>query len=86
MIRKELKPYGKSSIIEGNLPSGSRVLLIDDVTGAGSAVARCCEILHELGIEMVGYSSIVDRQEQAGHNLREQFGVEWLPLVLIGEY
>ncbi|WP_143191910.1 hypothetical protein [Paenibacillus sp. P46E] len=60
-IRKELKPYGKSSIIEGNLPSGSRLLLIDDVTGAGSSASRCCEILHELGIEVVGYSSIVDR-------------------------
>lgn len=86
MIRKEVKSYGKSSLIEGDLPSGSRVLLIDDVTGTGSAAVRCCEILRELGVTVVGYSSIVDRQEQAEYILREQFEVDLLPLILIGEY
>ncbi|MEK3902085.1 MULTISPECIES: orotate phosphoribosyltransferase [unclassified Paenibacillus] len=85
MIRKKLKSYGKSSLIEGDLPSGSRVLLIDDVTGRGSAAVRCCKILRELAVTIVGYSSIVDRQEQAEFILHEQFGVDLLPLILIDE-
>lgn len=85
MIRKELKTYGKSRIIEGDLPYGSRVLLVDDVTGMGSAAKRCCKLLQEIGIDIVGYSSIVDRLEQARHDLWEEYGVELLPLSTIDE-
>ncbi|MBT2284119.1 hypothetical protein J7E78_11265 [Paenibacillus polymyxa] len=86
MIRKELKPYGKSNLIEGEIPTGSRVLLVDDVTGTGSAAVRCCGILQSAGVEIVGYSSIVDRQEQASQSLCEQFSVELLPLLTIGDF
>ncbi|MFB7816168.1 orotate phosphoribosyltransferase [Paenibacillus chitinolyticus] len=85
MIRKELKLYGKSNIIEGDLPTGCRVLLIDDVTGMGSASKRCCFLLQKEGIEVVGYSSIIDRQETACEQLWELYGVELFPLFIMDE-
>ncbi|MGG1343640.1 phosphoribosyltransferase family protein [Bacillus toyonensis] len=84
MIRKEKKTYGTSNLIEGAIPKGSRVLLVDDVTGRGSAAKRCCKLLIDQGIPIVGYVSIVDRNETARDELNK-LGVDLIPLFQIHE-
>ncbi|WP_258535803.1 orotate phosphoribosyltransferase [Bacillus sp. 03113] len=84
MIRKERKPYGKSELIEGEFSVDSRVLLVDDVTGMGSAAKRCCELLINQNISIIGFVSIVDRQEAALKELRK-FGIALIPLFNINE-
>lgn len=84
MIRKERKHYGKSELIEGDFSEESRVLLIDDVTGMGSAAKRCCELLINEGIFVSGYVSIVDRQEAAREELRK-LGIGLISLYEISE-
>jgi orotate phosphoribosyltransferase len=82
MIRQELKSYGKSDLIEGELPKESRALLIDDVTGLGTTAERCCNLLQSRGINIAGYVSIIDRNEAARIKI-EKLGVEYTCLINI---
>ncbi|MED3553888.1 orotate phosphoribosyltransferase [Cytobacillus praedii] len=84
MIRKEKKNYGKSELIEGEFSENSHILLVDDVTGMGSAAKRCCELLLNQGISVLGFVSIVDRQEAAREELRK-LGIGLIPLFDITE-
>jgi orotate phosphoribosyltransferase len=61
--RKEAKDHGEGGMIVG-APLKGRVLIIDDVITAGTAIRESIEIIRAAGAEPVGVVLALDRQER----------------------
>lgn len=78
IIRKEPKGHGTGQWLEGrkNLPAGSRVVIVEDVTTTGGSSMKAVERARQEGLEVVGIITLVDREEGARANIE----AEGLPL------
>ena len=67
IIRKEPKGHGTGQWLEGrkNLPPGSRVVIVEDVTTTGGSSMKAVERAQQEGLEVVGIVTLVDREEGA---------------------
>lgn len=75
IIRKEPKRHGLSKWIEGQLTKDDkRVVIIDDVATTGGSILKSIEIIRNEfpQIEIVKVIVLVDREEGAKENLKEQ--------------
>ncbi|MEW5947184.1 MAG: orotate phosphoribosyltransferase [bacterium] len=63
IVRKEPKKHGAARLIEGPLPPGARVVLMDDVVTTGGSLLRAARAVEELGCTVVMLVSLVDRLE-----------------------
>ena len=61
--RKEVKGHGEGGLIVG-APLAGRVLLVDDVITAGTAIREAADIISSAGAELVGIIVAIDRQER----------------------
>jgi len=61
--RKEEKDHGEGGLIVGS-PLAGRVLLVDDVITAGTAISEAADIIAAAGAELVGIIVAIDRQER----------------------
>jgi orotate phosphoribosyltransferase len=61
--RKEIKDHGEGGLIVG-APLKGRVLLIDDVITAGTAIGEAAEIIDQAGAALAGIVVALDRQEK----------------------
>lgn len=85
IVRKAAKEHGTKQLIEGpNLPSGSRVILLDDVATTGKSLIEAKQVLDKAGIIADAAIVIVDRLEGAGDNLA-QAGLKLDPIFTIKE-
>ncbi|CAK0781664.1 orotate phosphoribosyltransferase [Gammaproteobacteria bacterium] len=65
--RKEIKDHGEGGLIVGS-PLSGRVLIVDDVITAGTAVREALEIIRAQGATPAGVVIALDRQERGrGH-------------------
>lgn len=62
--RKEVKAYGDKGSLVGSTLQGKRVLIIDDVMTAGTAVGEAVEIIKKEGGTLVGIVIALDRMEK----------------------
>ena len=71
IIRKEPKGHGTGQWLEGrkNLPAGSRVVIVEDVTTTGGSSMKAVERARQEGLEVVGIVTLVDREEGARENI-----------------
>ncbi|PLX89944.1 MAG: orotate phosphoribosyltransferase [Desulfuromonas sp.] len=71
IIRKEPKGHGTGQWLEGrkNLPPGSRVVIVEDVTTTGGSSMKAVERAREEGLEVIGIVTLVDREEGARANI-----------------
>jgi len=67
IIRKEPKGHGTGQWLEGrkNLPPGSRVVIVEDVTTTGGSSMKAVERAQEEGLVVLGIVTLVDREEGA---------------------
>jgi orotate phosphoribosyltransferase len=67
IIRKEPKGHGTGQWLEGrkNLPPGSKVVIVEDVTTTGGSSLKAVERAVEEGLEVVAIVTLVDREEGA---------------------
>lgn len=78
--RKEAKDHGEGGTIIG-APLTGRVLIVDDVITAGTAIRESVEIIHRAGAEPAGVLIALDRQERgsgetsAVQEAEQNFGV-----------
>ena len=73
--RKVPKDYGEGGVLVGANVQGKRVLLVDDVITAGTAVAGAVATLRAAGATVVGVVVAFDRQERGaadGHSAAEE--------------
>jgi orotate phosphoribosyltransferase len=79
IVRKGAKEYGTAKLIEGVLPEGAKLALIEDVlTTAGQAI-RAANMLTELGAKVERVVYVVDREQGALENIRAA-GFDGAPL------
>lgn len=91
--RKEAKDHGEGgSLIGHKLRDGERVVIIEDVTTAGTSVRESFQILGAAAkVQIVGLVVSVDRQERgtgeksALAELRAEFGIETFAVVTLDE-
>lgn len=79
-VRKAAKAHGTGQRIEGGLPEGSGVVVIEDSITSGGSSLEAIEVLEGHGCSILGVCTLVDRQEgaeellaQAGHTLISAF-------------
>jgi orotate phosphoribosyltransferase len=70
-IRKAKKDHGIAKWIEGDLPSGARVVVIDDVATTGGSTIKAIQRAREEGLDVVRAVVLVDRQEGGLENIRQ---------------
>jgi orotate phosphoribosyltransferase len=70
-IRKEKKDHGIARWIEGDLPAGAPVAIIDDVATTGGSTIQAIERAREEGLDVVRAVILVDRQEGGVENIRK---------------
>ncbi len=68
-IRQKPKDYGTGSLIEGKIPEGSRVVLVDDVGTTGHSLLNAIKSLKDAKIKVDAAFVIVNRLEGARENL-----------------
>ena len=91
--RKELKDHGdKGILLGGKLGDGNKVLIIEDVTTAGTSVYETMPILKSQGdVNVIGLIISVDRMERgkgdqtALTELKEKFGFKTSAIVTMEE-
>lgn len=71
-IRQKPKDYGTSSLIEGKIPEGSRVVLVDDVGTTGHSLLKAIKALKDAKIIVNSAFVIVNRLEGARENLEAE--------------
>eukprot|EP01065_Artemidia_motanka_P040117 TRINITY_DN4974_c0_g2_i1.p1 TRINITY_DN4974_c0_g2~~TRINITY_DN4974_c0_g2_i1.p1 ORF type:complete len:550 (+),score=227.78 TRINITY_DN4974_c0_g2_i1:76-1725(+) len=62
--RKEKKDHGEGGVLVGADMKGKRVLIVDDVITAGTAIRESTALLTEIGATPVGVVIALDRQEK----------------------
>jgi len=83
IIRKEHKGHGNRAWIEGNLPEGASVVVVEDVVTTGGSTIKAIERLKAHGCKILKVVALVDRQEGGreaiealGHPLESLFTVD----------
>jgi orotate phosphoribosyltransferase len=84
IIRKKERAHGTGKLIEGNMKSGDRILLVEDVTTTGRSVVAAAEIIRKEGGIVNRVLVVVDREEGASQ-LMEDNGLNLIPLVRASE-
>lgn len=91
--RKEVKDHGDAGILLGSkLKDGDKVLIIEDVTTAGTSIYETIPILRaQAKVDILGLIISVDRMEKgkgdksALTELKEEFGIETCAIVTMEE-
>jgi orotate phosphoribosyltransferase len=88
--RKEVKDHGESGILVGSALRG-RVVIVDDVITAGTAIRESIELIRNAGAEPVAVALALDRQERgqaersAVQEVEAQFGLRCVALLTLTE-
>lgn len=67
--RKEVKDHGEGGLLVGAPIQGGKVVLIDDVISAGTAIREAVQIIRAQGAELAGIVIALNRQEKGQSEL-----------------
>ena len=83
-VRKQAKGHGSQERIEGVLPAGARVAIVDDVLTTGGSALQAVQEVERVGGQVIAVVCIVDRLEGA----REVFApkYEYRPIFTIRDF
>ena len=65
-VRQQAKQHGTKRLIENAPPSGTPVVIVDDVVTTGKSVIEAIDAAEQAGCDVVGVITLVDRQEEGG--------------------
>jgi orotate phosphoribosyltransferase len=88
--RKEAKDHGEAGLIVGS-PLRGRVLIVDDVITAGTAIRESVELIRRAGAEPVAVALALDRQERgvgartAVQEVEAEFGMRCISILTLAE-
>lgn len=57
-VRSEAKDHGMKSKIEGKIPEGAKVVVIEDLVSTGGSSLKVVDTLREAGVDVVGMAAI----------------------------
>lgn len=88
--RKEAKDHGEGGLVVGS-PLEGRVLVVDDVITAGTAIREVMQLVDGAGAQVAGIVVAVDRQERgtgelsAIQQVEQDFGVSVIAIVTLSQ-
>ncbi len=88
--RKEAKDHGEGGNLVGSALEG-RVMLVDDVITAGTAIRESMEIIQANGADLAGVLVAIDRQEKgkgelsAIQEVERDFGCKVVSIISLGD-
>jgi orotate phosphoribosyltransferase len=88
--RKEAKTHGEGGVIIG-APLAGRVLIVDDVITAGTAIRESLALIHAQGAKPAGVLIALDRQERgqgalsAVQEVEQEFGIPVVAIARLDE-
>lgn len=71
-VRNKEKTHGTKKVIEGNLPAGTRVAIVDDVFTKGESALKAAKAVKEIGCDVVLVLALVDRLQGAAELFRSE--------------
>ena len=86
VIRKEPKGHGLKLPIEGNVKSGDRVIIIDDVVTTGGSTIKAINVARENGMIVDAVIVLVDRCEHNGRQNIEALGCPVHAILTINDF
>ena len=69
IVRKDVKDHGTKSAIEGNVQSGEKVVIIDDVITTGGSTITAIEHARKAGLVIDRVITLIDREEGGRDNI-----------------
>jgi orotate phosphoribosyltransferase len=87
--RKEAKSHGEAGVVVGS-PLAGRVVIVDDVITAGTAIRESIELIRAAGATPVGVALALDRQERGtGHEsavqeVEREYGLRCVSILSLG--
>ncbi|MCG7532987.1 orotate phosphoribosyltransferase [Psychrobium sp. MM17-31] len=88
--RKEKKAHGEGGSLVGSELKG-KVMLVDDVITAGTAIRESMDIINDAGAELAGVLIALDRQEKgkgelsAIQEIERDYGAKMISIVTLGD-
>ncbi|SMG21169.1 orotate phosphoribosyltransferase [Corynebacterium pollutisoli] len=76
VVRKEAKKHGMQRRVEGPDVVGKKVLVVEDTTTTGNSPLTAVAALRELGADVIGVATVVDRATGADEVIRAE-GLEY---------
>jgi orotate phosphoribosyltransferase len=80
IVRKEAKSHGTTQAIEGPLPTGCRVAIVDDTCTTGGSLLHAIAAAEAAGCTVVKVIALLDRREGGGDELRRR-GYDFVALM-----
>ncbi len=71
VVRKDVKDHGTKKAVEGNVTTGERVVIIDDVITTGGSTITAIEIAREAGLVIDRVIALIDREEGGRENIKK---------------
>jgi orotate phosphoribosyltransferase len=84
-VREEAKEHGQRKLIEGYIENGANVIILDDVTTAGSSAMKAVEAVRARHCNVVRVISVVDRLEGATETFRRE-GLSFVSLFTTNDF
>ena len=87
--RKEVKDHGEAGTVVGS-PLAGRVVIVDDVITAGTAIRESVELIRRAGAQPVAVALALDRQERgqgarsAVQEVESEFGLRCVSILDLG--
>ena len=82
LVRKEAKSHGTGRKVEGGLPAGARVLVVDDVVTTAGSTLQAIAAVEEAGCQVAAVICVIDREEGGREALKRH---PFYPLFAVSE-
>lgn len=79
LVRKAEKQHGMQKLVEGQLPEGGEVVVVEDVVTSGGSVIEAIEKIEERGVKVSRVIAVVDRL-QGARDAFESRGCRFTPI------
>lgn len=70
-VRKAAKEHGTGQRIEGGLPHGASLVVVEDSMTTGGSALQAIEVLREAGCSILAVLTVVDREEGGQETLQD---------------
>jgi orotate phosphoribosyltransferase len=82
-VRGSAKEHGRRNLVEGELPAGAAVLVVEDLISTGGSCLKVVEALQDAGAEVAGVLAIF---QYGFPQARNAFTVKNVPLRTLSDY
>lgn len=76
-VRSSAKGHGKGNQIEGTLPHGAKVVMIEDLISTGGSVIQAAQAVRQAGGQVLGVLAIMTYELEKGYEQFRQAGLEY---------